>query len=403
MSLQPAFNYPQLFYFAIYTAKNGGYIIKQSRPDYKFMYMINIYQPVRSIISLFLFVAILIMFSGGAFVNTAYAAALLNKSDTMSSLKASTASNHTIVFRTPTGVDAVGETITITFPAGFTMNGLDFNDIDLAHSAGAQANCTNPTYSNEETLAASAAASAWGATLSGQVITLTPETSSPLIAANACVQIQIGTHATTGVTGDTQITNHATPAGYTIAIGGAFGDSGDILVNILGDDQVSVSATVDETLTFTISDNSIGFGALATNAARYATGDTNGSGSEAGAHDIIVATNAANGYTMTVNGTTLTYGAHSIDAIGAANTASSVGSEQFGIRIDESGGSGVVSAPYAAAGFAFDTAAFPDEIASAPGSTSSTTYSVRYLANIDSSTPAGAYTATLTYLATANF
>jgi hypothetical protein len=106
---------------------------------------------------------------------------------------------------------------------------------------------------------------------------------------------------------------------------------------------------------------------------------------------------------MTLNGATLTSGANTITAIGSANTTSAAGTEQFGLRMTATGGSGTVSAPYAAAGFAFDTAAFPDQVASATGASANTTYSVRYVANITGSTEAGAYTATLTYVAVANF
>jgi trimeric autotransporter adhesin len=342
----------------------------------------------------------------GIVPNYAYAASLLNKSDVLSSQKVSTASNHTIVFRTPTGANQSSDTIVVTLPSGFTTNSFDFADVDLAHSAGSQSNCTAPTYSNEETLAASASATAWGAALSGQALTLTAPTDgvgAAAIATDACVQIQIGTHATAGSTGDTQITNHSTAASYTIAITGAFGDSGDIVINILNDDQVSVSATVDESLTFTISDNSIGFGTLSASDDFFASGDTNGSATEAEAHTLVVGTNAANGYTMTINGTTLTSGSNTITAIGSSNTASSTGTEQFGLRMTASGGSGSVTAPYAASGFAFDTTAFPDQIASTSGASANTTYSARYLANIGSQTEAGAYTATLTYVSAANF
>jgi hypothetical protein len=69
-----------------------------------------------------------------------------------------------------------------------------------------------------------------------------------------------------------------------------------------------------------------------------------------------------------------------------------------------SGGDGAVSAPYAAAGFAFDTAAFPDLVASdTNGDDITTTYSVRYVGNITSTTEAGPYNAILTYVITASF
>jgi hypothetical protein len=342
-------------------------------------------------------------------VNQAMAAALANISDTLSSQTISTAANHTLVFRTPTGAGDSSDTITITLPAGFTTNTFDFADVDLAHSAGGQSNCTAPTYTNEETLAAAAGAAAWGATLAGQVLTLSAPTDgigAAAIAANACVQVQIGTHATAGATGNTQITNPGSAASYEIAFAGAFGDTGSTTVNIITDDTVDIAATVAQSLTFSISDTSIGFGTLNAAAARYATGDTLGSGSETEAHNLIVGTNAANGYTMTASGTTLTCsscGSATITSIGAANTASSAGTEQFGLRMNASGGTGAVAAPYAAAGFAFDSAAFPDQVASASGATSNTTYSVRYLANIAANTEAGAYTATVTYVATANF
>lgn len=57
---------------------------------------------------------------------------------------------------------------------------------------------------------------------------------------------------------------------------------------------------------------------------------------------------------------------------------------------------GAVNVPYAAAGFALDTVAFPDQVASDPdGDDVSTTYSARYIANIAGSTEAGSYNATL--------
>jgi len=161
---------------------------------------------------------------------------------------------------------------------------------------------------------------------------------------------------------------------------------------------------VAQSLTFSISDNTIGFATLTSSAARYATGDTTGSTTEVEAHTITASTNASSGYVITVNGATLTSGANTITAIGSSNTASSAGTEQFGLRLNASGGNGAVSSPYAAAGFAFDTANFPDQIASdADGDDVSTTYSARYLGNISTTTDAGVYNTTLTYVVTASF
>jgi len=353
---------------------------------------------IHFITSLYLVLAMIFTLSGGVVSTTAHAAALTNKKDTMSSLKAGALSNHEIMFVTPTGLTA-GQTITLTLASFSIPAGLDFEDIDFSTQATPDGVCT--TGDTQRTLGSSASGSTWGAVrTSGTVITITSGTDT--ITAGAEVCIKIGTNATVGATGAEQITNPSAGS-YTVAIAGTMADAGNIAVQILSDDQVSVSASVAESITFTISDNTIGFGTLSASGARYATGDTNGSGTETEAHTIVVGTNAANGYTVLLNGSTLTYGPHTIDAIGASNTASSPGDEQFGVRMTASGGSGTVLAPYAASGFAFDTAAFPDQVASATGASANTTYSVRYLANIASQTEAGIYTATLNYVATANF
>lgn len=326
----------------------------------------------------------------------AQAAALTALSDTMSSSKVNTASSHVIRFTTPTGASDNTDTIIITFPSDFDFTSKTIGTVSFTHGATTGAE-------NTETLAASASATAWGAEFSGtenRVLTLTAPTDGVGAATLSATHKVIITY------NSTNSINPSSANSYAIAISGTFGDTGSITVNILNDDQVSVSATVAQSLTFSISDSTIGFGTLSSSAARYATGDTAGDASETEAHTLIVGTNAANGYTLTLNGSTLTCSGCSgatIDAIGSSNTASSTGTEQFGLRMTASGGSGAVTAPYAAAGFAFDTAAFPDQVASAGAASANTTYSVRYLANIASSTEAGSYSSTLTYTATANF
>jgi hypothetical protein len=160
------------------------------------------------------------------------------------------------------------------------------------------------------------------------------------------------------------------------------------------------------TLTFSISDNSIGFGTLSSSTARYATGDTTGSASETVAHTIAASTNASSGYVITVQGGTLTFGGNTITAIGGTSAGSSSGSEQYGLRITASGGNGSVTSPYNHASnyaYAADVST-SDEIASdTDGDDVTTTYSIRYLGNVSAATEAGSYTATMTYLITANF
>ncbi len=331
-------------------------------------------------------------------VNTAFAASITSASDNMSRLAASTASNHEIKFVTPTGVTS-GQTITLTFSADFTgVSGITFNDVDFA--IGTTNNCTTATF-NEATLAAAPSGATWGLASSGSIITLTSGTDT--VTADRCIRFEIGTNATTGATGVNQITNGAADDDDTITIGGTFGDTGVIAVDIITDDQVVITATLGPSISFAISDNAIGFGALTLGASRYADGTGAGSASEVDAHTLTAATNATSGYVIYVVGPTLTSGGNDINAIGGVNTAPAPGTEQFGARYTATGGSGTVSAPYAASGFAYDATTVQDQIASASAATDTTTYGARYVANISTGTAAGNYSTTLTYTATASF
>lgn len=344
-----------------------------------------------------IFVLIFLFNLIGPALPVAQAASLTALSDTMSSVKISAASSHVIKFTTPTGAGDSTDTIIITFPSDFSFASKAISTVAFTHGASTGAE-------NTETLAASPSASAWGAVFSGtnnRVLTLTAPTDGTGAAAVAASDKIIITYDSTNSTNGTSATT------YTIAISGTFGDTGNILVRLISDDQVSVSATVSQSLSFSISDNSIGFGTLSSSAAAYATGDTNGTGSETEAHTLTAGTNATSGYTVTVQGATLTHtvtSSYTITAIGGTNTASSAGNEQFGLRMTASGGSGAVDAPYADSGFAYAAnATTADNVASSSTASVDTTYSVRYLANITAGTEYGSYTATLTYVATANF
>ncbi len=342
-------------------------------------------------VSVVLTLAIVILYIFPA--SFAQAASITSASDTMSSQTVSATSTHAIRFVTPTGANNNTDTIIITFPSDYNFSGKTIGTVTFTHGATTGLEST-------ETLAAAPSATDWGAVFSGtqnRILTLTAPSDGTGAAVLAPSDKVIITYD------GTNSINPTTPGSYTAAISGAFGDAGDITNNILTSNQVDITATVPQSLTFSISDTSISFGNLSAVAPRYASGTASGDTSEVEAHNIIVGTNASNGYTMTVGGNTLTYAANTITAIGAANTAIATGTEQFGLRLTASGGSGTVAVPYAAAGFAFDTGAFPDQIASASGATTNTTYSARYLANITASTEAGAYTGAVTYVATANF
>ncbi len=168
------------------------------------------------------------------------------RKDTLSRAQISTLSNHTIEFTTGGGV-AAGETMTVTFPAGFSIPGapnpLDYTDIDLSYG---------PTLGSENdlTLGASASGATWGASVSGQVLTIT--SGSGTISPSSRVVIKVGTNASVGTTGDQQITNPSSVSTYIMSIGGTFNENGDIALGITQDDQATINATVSPSITFDI-------------------------------------------------------------------------------------------------------------------------------------------------------
>ena len=119
--------------------------------------------------------------------------------------------------------------------------------------------------------------------------------------------------------------------------------------------------------------------------ARYASStNPQGSNTEVEAHSFSVLTNATNGYIVSAKGQTLTSGIITIAAIGAVATTSLVGTEQFGIRITAASGSGTSTSPYNTSAFAYAaTATTSSQVANATvGDNATTTFSVRYIANI---------------------
>lgn len=159
-------------------------------------------------------------------------------------------------------------------------------------------------------------------------------------------------------------------------------------------------------ITFTLATTTLYFGDLSSVITRYASStNSDGDGSQVEAHTFTVRTNALNGYSVNVQGGTLASGANVITAIGGINSGPVVNTNQFGLRLTASGGIGSVTSPYEASGFAYNaTATTSAQVASASsGDNATTTYSVRYVANIAATTKAGAYVANLVYVATANF
>ncbi|PIR47770.1 hypothetical protein COV06_02130 [Candidatus Uhrbacteria bacterium CG10_big_fil_rev_8_21_14_0_10_50_16] len=151
----------------------------------------------------------------------------------------STIADHTFAFVTPSGVESSTDTLIVDYATGFSLGSVAFGDIDLAvDDDGA---CDGPW--GDKTLASSAGAGTWGASVAGQIITFTAPTDAALgeITAGRCVQIQVGTHASGGVN---QVTNPGSAASYEVDVYGTFGDHALYAVGITGTSGLPVTAVV---------------------------------------------------------------------------------------------------------------------------------------------------------------
>ncbi len=345
----------------------------------------------------------LVVMAIGIQASTASAASLTSMSDNMSRLKVSENSNHEIKFVSPTGIQSgTSDDIILTFSSEFVLAAEAAVNFDFA--VGDSGNCTTAAFT-EETLALTASATEWGVDVTGDVLTFEPETDDTH-AGGLCYRIRAGSNAVSGGTGSASTITNPTDVDDddTITFSGGFGDTGTISVDIITDDQVVISATVSPSITFSVSDNTIGYGALSASDDRFATGDTNGNSAATVAHTLAAGTNATSGYIMYVMGATLTSGGNTITAP-AGPAASGTGAEQFGLNLSASGGSGTADAQYGTSsqyGWGA-TGSTQDNIAAATGATASTTYSATYVGNIAAETEAGTYGTTLTYTATATY
>lgn len=180
--------------------------------------------------------------------------------------------------------------------------------------------------------------------------------------------------------------------------------------------QISVTASIDETLTFCVAQtgitNSSCSGASGTT---VPLGTLTSTATGSGTSQFAVGTNAESGYAVTINGTTLTctncLGSPTISAL-ATQTASTTNTEQFGVNlrdnatpnvgVDPDGdGTATPTANYNTVDqYRFVTA---DQIASKSSSDKFRRFHVSYIANIDTATEPGSYSSTFTYIATATF
>lgn len=205
-------------------------------------------------------------------------------SDTMTRQQVSTLSSHSIVFtESASSQFTAGSTITYDFGTpGFTLAAattadVTFNDgiARTVVAAGTAPTCT--AGANNVTVTTNTGTG---------VITITACASYTAQAAGSIITFKIGTAAA----GTNRLTNPATNGSKKITIAGTSGfvDVGSFAVPILTLDQVTTTATVDPSITSTLSATSCSFGTLSTAATAFCP-ITN-----------TVNTNATAGYTASV-------------------------------------------------------------------------------------------------------
>jgi hypothetical protein len=322
---------------------------------------------------------------------TANAAALTSISATPSRATASVVSNHTFKFTTPTGV-AAGQTMTVVFPAGYSLTGVVFGDVDISWGAttGLETNDVAAT-----ALAGTPSGATWGALVSGQTLTITSGTST--VPAGNVVIIEIGLNATYGGTGTHQITN-PTAGTHVVTLTAGPSDSGSVALPVNANDQVTLSANVDASMTFSVSASTSAFGTLSTGSVTTASPGIT----------LTVGTNTATGYSVYVrdqgNGTNAgLYNTVSNYNMTSGTALLSAGTEGYGIQASSAGAT--IASPYNVTGNNVGALSRTATSLATYGTFTAAnhTITVNHLAAISASTRAGSYADTLTYVATGNF
>ncbi|MDB5167088.1 MAG: exported protein of unknown function [Candidatus Saccharibacteria bacterium] len=316
--------------------------------------------------------------------NLASAAAITNRKVVIGSSQLSALTTYVFTFNVPSGT-SVGSA---DFQACTTASGTCTPAPGFSSSAGPATLTSQPTTlgsasgwtintgtANDLKISATAAAAPGGTSTVSFTNVTNPSS------ANATFFMRITTY--TGTTGSSP---------WTGVI-----DTGVVAAATAG--QITVTANVDESLTFTLSAATVALGTL-----------TTGTTGKDGTTTMVAATNGGTGYSITYTGNSLTSPSGALPAY--ASSASAAGTAGFGFNLMSNttpsvgtgvsgSGSGTAFTGYGTANaFTFNSG---DKIASASAATNSNTYTVSYVANVAGATPAGSYTTTLNYVATPNF
>lgn len=357
-------------------------------------------------VSIIALVALVVVNTGIPLIATA--ATVSSFKDTMSTQAPSATATHTLTW-TLVGGDTVatGETYTIDFVnADFTLNSIgNWQTSDFAFSDGTRSSQAPVAVGASPSCSAGVNNYTVSIDTTNNTFVITTCASWTASGANASITFVInGTTAS----GTGTMTNKSSDVDSSaVSLTQSNGDSASGAVAIETNDVVTITATVNPTLTFANDDAAIGFGALSSSAAVYANAGATGSGSDGTAHTLTIGTNATGGYTLTYNGANLTSGSNTIPTANGTTTITSdadgtPGTAQWAMSGTLTGSGSMASGyDHATPDWKF-VPSTTTTLASHTGPASDS-IAMHYLANIASTTPAGSYSTSITFIATGTF
>ena len=313
--------------------------------------------------------------------------------------------NHTITFTLASAWDA-SEALTLDFVDGdgFDTTGFantepeDF-DIRWGGSGG-----------TEKTIVASGGCAANSIEITTvntttDTFTFTLCAGSTASAANEIIEIQIGDNATSPTTGDDQINNATSAGSKTVSLTGpTSGDSGQFAVPMMDSDQVTVTATVDPTITSDLTPGGAPYTcALGTlsNAAVQGCQITN-----------TVSTNAVSGYNSTIveNGNLCSpsVAVCTNNIADVADGAITIAAEEYGVSTSDTDATGITAdfdgtcddgGNETGSAITGTAQIYADET----GAIASDATNLCFSASITATTEAGSYSHITTHITTGNF
>lgn len=355
-------------------------------------------------LSFFTILSLILVASGGMGVQLATAATVSSFKDTMSTQATSTTATHVLSW-TLVGGDTVaaGDTFTVDFvDADFTLNAIgNWQTSDFSFNDGTSRTITAVSTSSGVDPTCTAGSNNVAVTINTTTNNFKVTACSTYSASSGNAAITFTINGTTA-SGTGTMTNKSSDVNSSlVALTQSNGDSSNAAVAVETNDVVTISATVNPTLTLAISSSSVALGTLSTGAA------------STGSHTISVASNATAGFVVTYNGPTLTSGANTIAAYSALSS-SSPGTAGFGINLKSNSSPSVGANPTTNAGTCgvatnynstnqFTWIASTTTDITAVTAPADCVYTVSYVANISSVTPAGSYSSATTYVATGTF